>query len=115
MIVRAGRDLGEMGDGEDLMMFGHAAHGIAHAKSDFPPDARVYFIEDERGYAVQSGQDRLERQHDARQLTARRNTGQRPRLEPHVEGDAILDVFRAAAPDALARGERHGQSSIGQA
>ena len=83
--MRAGGNLWQMRDGEDLVAAGHAAHGLADLQPDASADAGVDLVEDERGHARQTREDGLQRQHDTRQLAARGDARQRTRLVSHVE------------------------------
>ena len=56
-----------------LEVLGDAAHRVAHLEAHPPADAGVHLVEDERRNAVEPREDRLEREHHARQLAARRH------------------------------------------
>ena len=65
VVMRARGDLREVRDGEHLMVRGDAPHGLADLQADAAADARVHLVEDERRHAVETREDRLERQHHA--------------------------------------------------
>ncbi len=69
-MVRPGRDLRQVRDREDLMMRGNASHRVADLEADTTADACVDLVEDERRHAIRARQDRLEREHHARELAA---------------------------------------------
>ena len=70
VVVRAGGDLWKVRNGEDLMVRGDTAHGLAHLQADATTTASVDLIEDERRNVIETRQNGLEREHDTRELTA---------------------------------------------
>ena len=70
VVVRAGGDLWKVRNGEDLMVRGDTAHGLAHLQADATTNASVDLIEDERRNVIETRQNGLEREHDTRELTA---------------------------------------------
>src|SRR5689334_22900883 len=70
VMVRTRGNLRQMRDREYLMVARDAAHCVAHLQADASTDARVHFVEDERGHTIQPGEDRLEREHHTRELAA---------------------------------------------
>src|SRR5687767_14266300 len=70
VVMRARGDLRQVSDREDLMVLGDTTQGIPHLETDPPADPSVHFVKDERRYAVEPRQNRLEREHDTRELAA---------------------------------------------
>ena len=68
VMVRARRDLREVRDGKDLMMRRDPAHRFADLKSDAPADTGVHLVEDQCRHAIEAGENRFEREHDAGEL-----------------------------------------------
>ena len=69
----------------------------------------------ERRHAIEARENRLEREHDARQLAAGRDARERPLLVSDVERDAELDRFRTLRPDLAQRHERGVEATVGHA
>jgi len=69
-VSRTGGDLWKVRNGEDLMVRGDTAHGLAHLQADATTNASVDLIEDERRNVIETRQNGLEREHDTRELTA---------------------------------------------
>src|SRR5687768_15963141 len=95
MMVGTRCDLGQVRDREDLMVLGNLPELGANVDRDTPSDTRVDLIEDEGGYAVDAGEDGFEGEHDAGELAARRNARELSGIEPRIQRDAEVDVFRA--------------------
>jgi hypothetical protein len=70
VVVRAGRDLREVRDGEDLMVRSDTAHGLSHLQADATTNTSVDFVEDERRNVIETRKNGLEREHDTRELAA---------------------------------------------
>ena len=70
VVVRAGRDLRKVRNGEDLMVRGNTAHGLAHLQADATTNTSVDFVEDERRNVIETRKYGLEREHDTRELAA---------------------------------------------
>ena len=64
------RDLRQMRDREHLVMRRNVAHRITDHETGAPADPRVDLVEDQRRHAVQAREDRLEREHHARELAS---------------------------------------------
>src|SRR5688572_13454843 len=69
MIVRASSYLGQMRDGKDLMMFRDPPKSVSHLEADLSSDSCINFIEYQRGHGISAGENRLECEHDPRELT----------------------------------------------
>jgi hypothetical protein len=106
---------GQVGDREHLMVIGHAAQGLTDHQPDPSADPGVHLVEDQRGHTVEPGEDRLQREHHARQLAAGGDTRQGTRIVPDVERHLELDVLRAVRTRLVARRERHAEASVGHA
>src|SRR6266850_8079387 len=78
VVRRAGGARRQMRDAEHLAPLGGPGELLGDDRRDAPADSRVDLVEDHRGHAVGARQDRLERQHGARELAARHHLGQRP-------------------------------------
>ena len=70
VMVSTRGDLRQMRDGEHLVIGRDAAHRFPNLESNAASDAGIDLVEDERGYAIEARQNRLEGEHDARQLAA---------------------------------------------
>ena len=104
-----------MGDREHLMVARHAAHRLAHLKPDASADARVHLVEDQRRHAIEPRENGLERQHDARQLTARRDTREWSLLVADVERHAKFHRLRAVRSNLAQRNEHDVKAAIAHA
>ena len=69
MMVCACRYLREVRNHDHLVVLSQPAQAVAHPERNGSTDAGVDLVEDQRGHPVQSGQDGLERQHDAGELS----------------------------------------------
>ena len=96
MGVGVGRDLGQVGDAQDLVAPGQRPQAAPDRVRAPAADARVDLVEDEGRRVVGLGQDALDGQRDARQLAARRDPGQRPGRLARVRREAVDDLVDAA-------------------
>ncbi len=90
MVVGEGRDLGQVGDAQDLLPRGHRLELPAHHLGDPAADAGVHLVEHEREPRGIGAHDGLEPQHDARQLPTGGDARQRTQLLSGVRGEQEL-------------------------
>src|SRR5882762_8666691 len=105
VVMRASRDLRQMGDREYLMLLRDAAQRVANLKSYSSADSGIDLVEYQCRHTVHASENRLERQHHPRQLSARCHSRQRTILVADVERDTNLDVLRAFGGRLVARDE----------
>src|SRR5256885_3697745 len=101
-----------MSNREPLMMRGDATHCLTDHEADASADARVYLVEDERRHMIEPREDRLQRQHDPRQLSPRRDAREGAFLMSNVERDTEFDVFRATWPGLGERLQTHRKMAV---
>ena len=75
MLACFGGDLGEVGDGDNLHVVGHAAHDGADGNGDVAGNAAVDFVENDCGKQATTGYKRFDGEHEAREFTAGGNVG----------------------------------------
>ena len=94
------RDLGKVGDTEDLVNPGKLLELLAHRIGDPASDARVHLVEDQGLPALAFRRDRLEPEDEARELASGRRPRERPRVLPRVRGEEELrGIEPALAPE----------------
>ena len=62
--------LGEMGNGNNLMVCTELTHLHANGSGNLTAYIGINFVKDEQGGVIPTGKSTLQRQHDSRQLTA---------------------------------------------
>ncbi len=77
-------------------------------------DPRIHLVEHERRDAIDARQNRFEREHDARQLAARRDARQRTRIVPDVERHEKLDIFGAGRGRGRAGHQARAELAVGE-
>ena len=94
VLIGMHRDLRQVRNDERLPALARHIHqGFSHSTTNLAADALIDFIEYERRHDVVRRKHHLQRQHQARQFTARRNPGQRPCVESLVQLDVEDDVL----------------------
>ena len=73
----SGRDLGEVGDAQDLKALAKPSELLPHHRCDPSTNARIDFVEDESLVRLLRGGERLQREHHTRELTTRDDAGER--------------------------------------
>jgi len=111
--IRPRGNLREMSDREHLMVSGDATHRLSNHQTDPSANARVHFVEDERWHAIESCENRLQRQHHAGKLATRGDARERALLMADVQRHAELDVFGAARSDLGQRLEPYREVAVG--
>ena len=90
------RDLGAVGDDQDLPVRGQARQALADRGRGGAADAAVDLVEDQAAPRADPGQHHLERQQEARQLAGRGDLADRAgpgaRVGRHLENDALQAV-----------------------
>ena len=92
---RPRRHLRRMGDDQHLRLPRKPRQPLADRARDRPADAAVDLVEDHRPRASRLGQRDLQRQHEARQLAAAGDLGQRSERRAGIGRDFELDPVRA--------------------
>jgi hypothetical protein len=95
VVVSAGSDLWEVGDGENLVVLGHVLELGPDPNGNPSTDARVDLIEDEGGHGIDASQDGLEGEHDAGELAAGGDPGEGAGFEAAVHCHQELDALAA--------------------
>ena len=102
-----GGDLRQVRDAEHLEPVAERAAAVRPTTSaTAPADAGVHLVEDQRLARRVGGRERLERQHDPRQLAARRDARQGPQVLAGIRRDVELRLVDARAPSTVASSER---------
>ena len=101
-------DLRQVGDHQHLVPLGHLRQRVAHLGADLAADPLVHLVEHQRRDRVVPREHHLEREHQARQLAARRHLGERLGVEPDVEphGELHRSPARATPAPAAASARR---------
>ena len=82
-----------MGHDEHLMVAGHVLQLGSNQRSHLPPDSGIDFIEHQRGNLIDLRQNRLQGQHDPRQLSTAGHSSERSGRKTLVDRDQELDVL----------------------
>ena len=77
MAVTLARDLGQVGDAQDLARLAQLSETATHDFRDAAADARVDLVEDQTGWSAPAGRDDLDGERDTGEFAAGRNAGQR--------------------------------------
>src|SRR3954453_4587271 len=98
MGVGEGGDLGQVGDDHDLVVAGQPRQAPADLPGRLPADPGVDLVEDHDRYRVGAGEDDLNGQHYAGELTAGRALVHRPRRGAGVRGEQQRDLVETLGP-----------------
>ena len=94
-MIRQGRDLRQMRDGNDLLLAGHAVHEAGHFFSNLPAHTGVNFVEHNCGEAGCTCSGCFERQHQAAFLASRSHFMQGQRWVSGVGRKGDDDFFNS--------------------
>src|SRR5215472_14100359 len=93
---------------ENLQARAQALQPLADCRSDRAADPAVDLVEYQRRDRGSVGEDELQSQHEARQLAARGDPGERPERRPGSRGDLEMDALAAMlAPFGLVERRQH--------
>src|SRR6266850_6843381 len=103
VLVREGGDRRQVRDAEDLPAGADGGQLLADHRRGAAADPRVHLVEHHGGRALVAGEDDLQRQHAARQLSPGGDARQRPRGLARVGREAELHALGAARPPVRQR------------
>lgn len=115
VVAGKGRHLGEVGDGDDLVVFAQFTHFEADGAGDFAAHVGVDFIEDEQGGIVLTGKSAFEREHDAGHFAAGGDEAQGFEGFAGVGAEEEVHHFLAMRTGGGAGGELHGEEGLAEA
>jgi hypothetical protein len=95
VLLTVDRRLRQMGDRDNLVVLGDPAQLLSDSPSDLATDIGVNLVEDEDRDAVVGSQHRLDREHDARNLTTGGDCLERAHRFAWIRGKAKGDVIGA--------------------
>ena len=87
VVAGARRYLRKVGDHQHLTRPAHFPERVGHTPANLCADPLIDLVEDERRYGIMSGQDDLEGQHQARELSPTGYLGDRSRIQARIELD----------------------------
>ena len=113
-VVRRERgDLREVGHDDDLRTLREAGEPAADLDGGGAADAGVDLVEDEGRHRIGAGDDHLDREHDPRELAARRARRDRTRLGARVRPQEDRDLVAAVRDELGGRLDRDGELCVG--
>src|SRR2546428_143285 len=111
MIAERG-DERQMGDAEYLARAAELRELAADGLRDGAADAGIDLVEDEGGAVLLGGREGLQGEHDPRELAARGDPGERPRLLAGVGREEELDLVPALGPERSPLAEADREAGV---